>query len=187
MQIPKNRITSKRIARILAIALFLHGFSACAATPSDFNPEAALSRLGIDLPTPSKSIANYVGATRSGNLVFLSGHLPRREDGSLVIGKLGDGLSEKEGYQAARLSTIALLATLKGEIGELSKVKRIVKVFGMVNASDDFTGHSKVVNGCSDLIGEVFGERGRHARAACGFSSLPLGAAVEIEMIVEVE
>ena len=183
----KNNTFSFRSAGILIFVFCLNSLAASAATTSAPDPEAILSRLGIELPTPSKSIANYVGATRSGNLVFLSGHLPRRQDGSIVTGKLGANLSEKEGYQAARLSAIALLSTLKGEIGDLSKVKRIVKVFGMVNASDSYTDHSKVVNGCSDLLGEVFGDRGRHARAACGFSSLPLGAAVEIEMIVEIE
>lgn len=161
--------------------------SAVAAHHAYSNPEANLAKLGIELPTPSKSIANYVGATRIGNTIFLSGHLPRREDGSVVLGKLGKDLSVDEGYQAARLSAIALIATLKAEIGDLSKVKGIAKVFGMVNASDSFTDHSKVINGCSDLMVEVFGDQGRHARAASGFSSLPLGAAVEIEMIVEVE
>ena len=168
-----------RFALLAAIILF--------SNFAHSNPEDALKKMGIELPQPGKSIANYVGATRTGNLVFLSGHLPRRSDGSLVVGKLGADLDIDEGYDAARLSAIALLATLKGEIGDLSKVKRIVKVFGMVNASDSFTGHSKVINGCSDLLGEAFGEKGRHARAACGFSSLPLGAAVEIEMIVELE
>ncbi len=150
-------------------------------------PEAKLAELGIELPTPATSIANYVGATRTGNLVFLSGHLPKRTDGSFVTGKLGANATIEEGYKAAGLSAIGLLATLKNEIGSLSKVKRIVKVFGMVNATGDFTGHSQVINGCSDLLVDVFGEKGRHARAASGFSSLPLGAIVEIEIIVEVE
>ena len=170
---------------VLGLLLCIQAFAATAIAAA--TPEAVLSKLGIQLPVPAKSIANYVGATRTGNLIFLSGHIPRRSDGSLVIGKLGDTLSEKEGYEAARLSAIGLLATLKAEIGDLSKVKRIVKVFGMVNAKDDYTDHSKVINGCSNLLVEVFGDKGRHARAACGFSSLPLGSAVEIEMIVEVE
>lgn len=157
------------------------------ALADDFDPEATLAQLEIKLPTPAKSIANYVGATRIGNTIFLSGHLPKQEDGSYVLGKLGEDLTVEDGYDAARLSAIALMATLKAEVGDLSKVKRVAKVFGMVNATDSFTDHSKVINGCSDLLVEVFGDRGRHARAACGFSSLPLGAAVEIEMIVEVE
>ena len=185
MRITKNNYLLISRAAILGSIICLQAFVANASVAS--TPEAALSKLGIELPVPAKSIANYVGATRTGNLIFLSGHIPRRSDGSLVVGKLGDSLSEKEGYNAARLSAIGLLATLKAEIGDLSKVKRIVKVFGMVNAKDDYTDHSKVINGCSNLLVEVFGDKGRHARAACGFSSLPLGAAVEIEMIVEVE
>lgn len=172
--------------RLKCIGLLLVS-TLCLQNRAYSDPNEALERLEIELPAPSKSIANYVGAVRSGKLVFLSGHLPRRDDGSLVTGKLGRDLSEPEGYQAARLATISLLATLKSEIGNLAKVKRIVKLTGMVNASDDFTGHSQVINGSSDLLGDVFGKSGRHARAACGFSSLPLNAAVEIEMIVEVE
>jgi enamine deaminase RidA (YjgF/YER057c/UK114 family) len=150
------------------------------------SPEAELERLGIELPEVSPSIANYVSVVRTGNLLFLSGHLPRDEAGAVITGKLGDDLSVEQGYAAARQAAIALLATLKAEVGDLDRVVRVVKVFGMVNATDDFTSHSQVINGCSDLLGEVFGERGRHARAACGFSSLPLGAAVEIEMIVDI-
>lgn len=174
----------------LLLALGLPGgfqvVSALAADHEESGPEAALKRLEIELPTPAASIANYVGAKRLGNTVYLSGHLPKREDGTYVLGKLGEDLSVGDGYEAARLSGIALLATLKAEIGDLSHVKSIVKVFGMVNATGDFTDHSKVINGCSDLMVEVFGDHGRHARAASGFSSLPLGAAVEIEMIVEI-
>ena len=150
------------------------------------SPEARLKELGIALPEVSPAIANYVGVVRSGNLLFLAGHLPRDAEGEVMKGKLGDDLTVEEGYAAARRAAIALLATTKAEIGDLDRVVRVVKVFGMVNATPDFTSHSQVINGCSDLLGEVFGERGRHARAACGFSSLPLGAAVEIEMIVEV-
>ena len=151
------------------------------------SPEEKLKELGIELPIPAKSIANYVGATRMGNVVFLSGHIPRKADGSLVVGKIGADLSVEDGYDAARLCGVGLLATLKAEIGDLSKVKSVLKVFGMVNATDSFTGHSQVINGCSDLLVEIFGEKGRHARAASGFSSLPLGSAVEVEMIVQVE
>ena len=150
-------------------------------------PEETLSELGIDLPEVSPSIANYVSVVRSGNLLFLSGHLPIDPNGDVVIGKLGNDKTVHEGYEAARLSGVALLATLKAELGDLGKVKRIVKVFGMVNATPDFTAHSQVINGCSDLMVKVFGDAGRHARAACGFSSLPLGAVVEIEMIVEID
>lgn len=151
------------------------------------SPEEKLQELGIELPIPAKSIANYVGATRMGDVVFLSGHIPRKADGSLVVGKVGSDLSVEDGYDAARLCGIGLLATLKAEIGDLSKVRRVLKVFGMVNATDSFTSHSQVINGCSDLLVEVFGEKGRHARAASGFSSLPLGSAVEVEMIVHID
>lgn len=185
----KQNLSSFSFKRLLLTGL-LFGFlfsvlSAAGQQPA--TPEAAIKELGIRLPTPAKSIANYVGARRLGNTVYLSGHLPKREDGAYVLGKLGEDLDVSEGYDAARLSGIALLATLKSEIGDLSRVKGIVKVFGMVNATPEFTDHSKVINGCSDLMVEVFGDQGRHARAACGFSSLPLGAAVEIEMIVEIE
>lgn len=151
------------------------------------SPESRLRELDITLAQANAPVANYVSAVRSGNLIFLAGHLPKREDGSLVTGKLGTELATKDGYEAARLTAIALIGTLKGELGDLSKVKRIVKVSGMVNASPDYTEHSKVINGCSDLLVDVFGERGRHARIACGYSSLPLNAAVEIDLIVEVE
>lgn len=150
-------------------------------------PEENLKELGITLPEPSSSIANYVSVVRTGNLLFLSGHLPFDENGKVIVGHLGKDLDVEAGKAAARRAGIALLATLKAELGDLSKVERIVKLFGMVGATPDFTGHSQVINGCSDLMVEVFGEKGRHARAACGFSSLPLGAAVEIELIVEVK
>lgn len=151
------------------------------------DPEARLEELGIVLPKPTAPVANYVKAVRSGNLVFLSGHGPYRSDGTLVTGKLGRDLTQEEGYEAARLTGIALLASLKSEIGQLGKVRRIVKVFGMVNADPSFTDMPQVINGCSDLMVEVFGERGRHARAAVGMASLPVGIAVEIDMVVEVE
>lgn len=146
-----------------------------------------LQELGISLPDVSPSIANYVSVVRSGNLLYLAGHIPRTEGGELIVGKLGRDLDTADGYEAARRAAIALLATVKGELGELDSVKRIVKVTGMVNAEPDFTEHSQVINGCSDLLVEVFGDRGRHARVAAGMSSLPLGVAVEVEMIVEID
>jgi enamine deaminase RidA (YjgF/YER057c/UK114 family) len=167
------------------VSIFLLVFLTGCGVGAD-NPESRLDSLGIELPEVSPSIANYVGVVRTGNLLFLAGHLPRDEAGEVIRGKLGRDLDVEAGYEAARQATIALLATLKAELGELDRVVRVVKVFGMVNADPDFTGHSQVINGCSDLLGEVFGEQGRHARAAAGFSSLPLGAAVEIEMIVEI-
>jgi enamine deaminase RidA (YjgF/YER057c/UK114 family) len=154
--------------------------------PPDYDPEARLSELGIELPTPSSPVANYVNAVRTGNLVFLAGKGPKKPDGEYVTGKLGTELTVEEGYNAARLVGISQLAVLQDELGNLNKVKRIVKVLGMVNASPDFMNHPEVVNGFSDLMVEVFGERGKHARAAVGMGSLPRGISVEIEMVVEV-
>jgi enamine deaminase RidA (YjgF/YER057c/UK114 family) len=151
------------------------------------NIEKKLQTMGItlyELPAPT---ASYVRAVRSGNLVFLSGHGPMKPDGSNVTGKLGQDLSVEEGQQAARYTAIALLSALREEIGDLDQVQRIVKVHGMVNATPDFTDHSLVMNGFSDLMAEVFGDAGKHARAAVGMASLPGNIAIEIEMVVEVK
>ena len=137
--------------------------------------------------TPTAPIANYVKAVRVGNLVYLSGHGPDKPDGSLVTGKVGSDLTLEQAKDAARLTAISLLSTLKAEIGNLNKVKRIVKVLGMVNAVPAFEQHPQVINGCSDLMVEVFGENGKHARSAVGMGSLPKNIAVEIEMIVELK
>ena len=160
---------------------------AFAATPNTASPEAKLTALGLSLPAVTNPVANYVPVVRSGSLVYLAGHLPRGADGKVITGKVGRGATEQEANAAARVTTLALLATLKKEIGELAKVKRVVRVGGFVNAVDDFQAQSQVINGCSDLLVALFGDRGRHARAAIGVASLPLGAIVEIEMIVEVE
>ena len=165
---------------------------ACLAMPmavaqESFDPEARLEELGITLPPAPEPVANYVNGVRTGNLIFLAGKGPRRPDGSEITGKLGAGVSIEEGYEGARLTAINQLAVLKAMLGDLSKVKRVVKVLGMVNSDPDFVQQPAVINGFSDLIVEVFGERGRHARAAVGMASLPRGQAVEIEMIVEVE
>ena len=146
-----------------------------------------LADLGISLPAPTAPVANYVNAVTTGKLVFLAGKGPKKEDGTYITGKVGRDLDEKEGYQAARLVGINQLAALKAEIGNLDRVKRIVKVLGMVNATEDFENQPEVVNGFSDLMVEVFGEKGKHARAAVGMGSLPRGICVEIEMIVEIE
>ncbi len=151
------------------------------------SPEMVLKKLGITLETKGTPTANYVYAVRTGNLVFTAGHIPKGEDGKYIVGKLGKDLSVEQGKNAARQSGISLLSTLKQELGDLSRVKRIVKVTGMVNATPDFTQHSQVINGFSDLMVEVFGEKGKHARSAVGMGSLPINAAVEIEMIVEIE
>lgn len=148
---------------------------------------AKLEELGITLPDVPPPVANYVNSVPTGNLIFLAGKGPNKPDGEYVTGKLGQDLTEEEGYEAARLTGIVQLAALKAEIGDLNRVKRIVKVLGMVNAAPDFTNHPEVINGFSDLMVEVFGDRGKHARAAVGMGSLPRNIAVEIEMIVEVE
>ena len=158
-----------------------------ASLQAQSNPEEKLKELGIVLKEPAVPVANYVNAVRTGNLIFLAGKGPRTPEGELVTGKLGQDLSVEQGYGAARAVAILQLAVLKAELGDLSKVKRIVKVLGMVNATADFTNHPEVINGFSDLMVEVFGEKGKHARAAVGMGSLPRNIAVEIELIVEVE
>jgi enamine deaminase RidA (YjgF/YER057c/UK114 family) len=157
------------------------------AQVSDYDPEAKLKELGIELPAVAPPVANYVNAVRTGNLIFLAGKGPNKPEGGYITGKVGADLTIEQGYEAARLTGINQLAALKAELGNLNKVKRIVKVLGMVNAAPEFTDHPKVINGYSDLMVEVFGDRGKHARAAVGMGSLPTNIAVEIEMIVEVE
>jgi enamine deaminase RidA (YjgF/YER057c/UK114 family) len=159
--------------------------SASAVAQVDFDKK--LKDLGITLPAPSKPVANYVKAVRTGNLVFLAGHAPVKPDGTYVTGKVGRDLTIEQGYEAAKLTAISLLATLKAELGDLNKVKRVVKVLGMVNCHSDFTDQPKIINGCSDLLVAVFGDNGKHARSAVGMNALPFNTSVEIEMIVEVE
>ncbi len=149
--------------------------------------EAKLKELGIELPQPPKPVANYVNVVQTGNLLFLAGKGPKKTDGGEIRGKLGKDLTIEQGYEAARLTAINQLAVMKAELGDLNRVKRIVKVLGMVNSDPSFTEQPAVINGFSDLMVAVFGERGKHARAAVGMASLPRGQAVEIEMIVEVE
>lgn len=151
-----------------------------------YDPEARLEQLGISLPEPPTPVANYVNGVRTGNLIFLAGKGPKRADGSELRGKLGAGLTIEDGYEGARLTAINQLAVLKSMLGNLNRVVRVVKVLGMVNSDPSFVEQPAVINGFSDLIVEVFGDRGRHARAAVGMASLPRGQAVEIEMIVEV-
>lgn len=157
------------------------------SSEAGYDPEARLEELGIELPPAPNPVANYVNGVRTGNLIFLAGKGPRRADGSEITGKLGEDVTIPEGYEGARLTAINQLAVLKEMLGDLSKVKRVVKVLGMVNSHPDFVEQPAVINGFSDLIVEVFGERGRHARAAVGMASLPRGQSVEIEMVVEVE
>lgn len=148
--------------------------------------ETNLKDKGIILEAPSDPVANYVNAVRVDNLLFLAGKGPQKADGTYITGKVGRDLSVEEGYEAARLTAINHLAVLKHELGSLNKVKRIVKVHGMVNCTEEFFDHPKVMNGYSDLMVEIFGEKGKHARAAVGKYALPSNIAVEIEAIVEI-
>jgi enamine deaminase RidA (YjgF/YER057c/UK114 family) len=150
--------------------------------------EQRLKELKIDLPKVSAAMGNYVHARRIGNLLYLSGKGPHYPDGRMPKGKLGAGMSIEEGYRHARQVGLVLIAAMRDALnGELDRVDAIVKVLGMVNAAPDFEDHPKVINGCSDLFVEVFGEAGRHARSAVGMSSLPAGIPVEIEVIVAVK
>ena len=154
------------------------------AAQPDF--EAKLKEMGITLAIPSPPVANYVNAVTTGNLVFMAGKGPRKDDGTYITGKLGKDLTVEQGYEAARITAINQLSALKAEIGNLNRVKRIVKVTGMVNSDPSFSEQPAVINGFSDLMVEVFGDAGKHARAAVGMVALPMNIAVEIEMIVEI-
>jgi enamine deaminase RidA (YjgF/YER057c/UK114 family) len=150
--------------------------------------EARIKELGLTLPQPPKPGGNYVPGVRVGNLLFLSGHGPSRVDGvPAARGKLGRDLSVEEGYKVAREVGVNLLGTARSLLGSLDKVKRVVKVLGMVSSAEGFGDQPKVINGFSDLMVEVFGENGRHARSAVGMAELPSGIPIEIEMILEVE
>lgn len=152
------------------------------------SPEKRLKELNLDLGTVSAPVANYVNAVRTGNLLFLSGKGPRPgRDGTRATGKVGREFTAEQAYEHARSVGLDLLAVMRTELGSLDKVKRVVKVLGMVNAMPEFGDHPKVINGCSDLFVAVLGERGKHARSAVGMGSLPMGIPVEIECIVEVE
>lgn len=177
-----QRFTALRVLIAAASLMFV-----CSCTAQKVDYEKKLNELGITLSEPSKPIANYVKAVRVGNLLFLSGHGPTYPDGTMMKGKVGSELTLEQGYAAAKLTAEGLLATMKAELGDLNKVKRIVKVNGWVNAAPDFGDHPRVINGCSDLMVAVFGDRGKHARAAMGAGSLPSNIPVEIEMVVEVE
>lgn len=169
----------KALAPLLLILFSSHALA---------NPEGVVKRLGIHLEPKGKPTANFVYAVKTGNLLYTSGHVPKDGKGNYVVGKVGRDLNLQQGQKAAYWAGVSLLATLKQELGDLRRVKRIVKVLGMVNATEDFKQHSQVLNGFSDLMVQVFGEeRGKHARSAVGMASLPINAAVEIEMIVELE
>jgi enamine deaminase RidA (YjgF/YER057c/UK114 family) len=178
--IPRMRNHPFLVALLLAVT---PAIGRAQAQPA-YDPEARLRELGLQLPAASAPVANYVRAVRTGNLVFLAGH---GECGDQLKGKVGAGVTVDSAYASARRVGLCLLSSLKGEIGDLRKVRRIVKVLGMVNATETFTQHPQVINGASDLFVQLFGERGRHARSAVGMQSLPIGITVEIEMIVEVD
>jgi enamine deaminase RidA (YjgF/YER057c/UK114 family) len=191
--------TSKQVSFIgyVLIALFLTAcnlFHSEAETSEaetsealyDYDVEERIKELGIELTVPGKPVANYLSAVRTGDLVFMAGKGPLQPDKTFLKGKLGKDLNLEQGYLAASYAAIEQLSALKAEIGDLNKVVQIVKVTGMVNADPEFTQHSQVINGFSDLMVDVFGERGKHARAAVGMSSLPLGFACEVEMVVQV-
>lgn len=147
-----------------------------------------LKQLGIELIVPTAPVANYAKAVRTGNLIYLSGHGPTKADGKDIIGKVGKDLSVDQAIEAAKRTAISLLSTLKVELGgDLSRVRRIVKVNGWVNCTDNFKEQPKVMNGCSDLLVAVFGDKGKHARTSLGTNALPSNIAIEIEMIVEVD
>jgi len=174
---------------ILFLLIFSISIIGCATIPKpekDYDPEARLEELGITLPSPPQPVANYVNGVQAGNLIFLAGKGPRYADGREITGKVGTDVSIEEAYEGARLTAINQLAVLKSMLGNLNRVKRIVKVLGMVNCDPSFVDQPKVINGFSDLMAEVFGERGKHARAAVGMASLPRGQAVEIELVVEI-
>jgi enamine deaminase RidA (YjgF/YER057c/UK114 family) len=149
--------------------------------------EEKLVQMGLPLPQPGPPAGNYIGAVRVGNLLFVSGHGPRRQDGAFITGKVGRELSTERAYEAARVVMLNCLASVKQAIGDLDRVKRVVKLLGMVNCTEDFTEHPRVINGASDLLVALYGEAGRHARSAVGMQQLPMNIAVEIEMVVEVE
>src|SRR5215470_14170928 len=148
--------------------------------------EARLKALGIELPTAPRPLGSYVTVVRSGNLLFLSGHGPLKDGRVTHQGRVGRDLTIEQGQEAARVTGLNLLATARDALGSLDRVRRVVKVLGMVQCTDDFTEHPRVINGFSDLMVEVFGDAGLHARAAVGMGSLPFGIAVEIEMVLEV-
>jgi enamine deaminase RidA (YjgF/YER057c/UK114 family) len=150
-------------------------------------PEERLQQLGITLPTPAVPVAAYVPCVRTGNLVYVSGQVPLVEGRPSHLGRLGAEVGLEDGVAAARTCALNLIAALKAELGELARVRRVVKLTGFVASAPDFTDHPKVINAASELFTEVFGEAGRHARAAVGVAALPLGVPVEVEAIVEAD
>jgi len=167
------------------LALFILLFLASSSFAQiDFDKK--LKDMGIELFPPSKPMGSYVKAVRTGNLLYLAGSGPARPDGTNITGKVGKDLTLEQGADAARQAGISILSTLKAELGDLNKVKRVVKVLGMVNCTENFYDQPKVMNGFSDLMVAVFGDKGKHARSAVGMYALPSNIAVEVEIIVEI-
>ena len=150
-------------------------------------PEQRLKQLNIQLPEISESLGSYIDIVQTGNLLYLSGKGPQKPDGGYITGKLGRELTIQEGYDAARITAINQIAVLKKKIGDLSKIKHIVKVNGFVNSESNFYDQPKVINGFSDLLIAVFGKLGQHSRIAVGTNTLPLNMALEVEMVVELK
>ena len=148
--------------------------------------DTRIDELGLEIPPPFPPAGTYVPAVRTGNLLFLAGHIPIGADQQVVLGKLGDDLDLEAGRHAARLAALSALATLRDELGSLDRVQQIVSLRGVVNATPDFAGHTQVIDGASDVFVDVFGERGKHARLAVGVGSLPVNLALEIELVAEI-
>lgn len=176
-----------KLAKAALLEIMFLFFSSLVVAQTKNDPEVRIKELGIQLKTPGPPSANFLGAVRVGKMVYLSGQGPLQADGKFMTGKVGSEFNLEQAKAAARLTGISLLEALKAEVGNLNKVKRIVKVLGMVNAVPSFDQHSQVINGFSDLMVEVFGENGKHARSAIGLGSLPRNIPVEIEMIVEMK
>ncbi len=150
-------------------------------------PEQRLKNLGLELPEVPSPIANFVMWRQTGSLLYLSGQGPRKPDGSVVVGRLGLNHSVEDGYRDARQIGLQMLATIRQAVGSLDRIEAVIKLLGMVNAEPNFGDHPKVINGCSDLLVEVLGEAGKHARSAVGMGSLPGGMTVEIEAIIQIK
>ena len=178
--------------RFAFLIIFIALLGSCAPnTPksaplSTIDFDQRFDSLGIVLPKITAPVANFVHITQAGNTLYLAGKGPKKADETYIKGKIGSDLTQEQGYEAARLVGMAQLAVLKDHLGDLNKVKRILKVTGMVNATPEFENQPEVINGFSDMMVDVFGEKGKHARAAVGMGSLPRNIAVEIDMIVEV-
>ena len=168
------------------VCALLMGGATIAVAQTGGSPEARLKALGLELPPAPKAVANYVPAVRTGNLVFLAGQGPLADGKPTITGKVGADVSEEDAYKAARFTILNSLSALKAEIGSLDKVKRIVKLTGWVNSAPGFIRQPFVINGASDLLVQIFGDAGKHARTAVSANELPFGIPVEIEIIVEI-